>query len=77
MKSSFWYNIIPFDTNDVSDMSSAMGQRWEYLVHVLINAGYLRLKKSELDIMKIKWDNLRIPQQGGEQIQISFHRPKI
>ena len=41
MKSLFWYNIIPFDTNDVSDMSSAMGQRWEYLVHLLINAEYL------------------------------------
>ena len=45
MKTSFWYNIIPLDTNDVSDMSSAMGQRWEYLVHLLINAGYLYFKK--------------------------------
>ena len=41
MKSLFWYNIIPFDTNDVSDISSAMGQQWEYLVHLLINAEYL------------------------------------
>ena len=44
MKSLFWYNIIHFDTNDVSDMSSVMGQRWEYLVHLLINAEYLNLK---------------------------------
>ena len=76
MKTSFWYNIIPLDTNDVSDMSSAMGQRWEYLVHLLINAGYLYLKKKDIEIRKNEWDNLRLSQQGGNQINITAYQPR-
>ena len=53
-----------------------MGQRWEYLVDLLINAEYLSLKKSDIEIRKMKWENLRLSQQGGIPIQITSHHPK-
>ena len=34
------------------------------------------LKKTDIEIRKIKWDNLRISQQGGVCIQINSHYPK-
>ena len=57
-------------------MSSVMGQQWEYLMYVLVNAEYLNLKISDIEIRKIKWDNLRLSQQGNFRIQITLHHLK-
>jgi len=76
MKSSIWYNIIPFGPNDVSDMSTSMGQRWELVLPLLFNANYVLLKRSQLSINVIKWQNLRLLLEGDDMIQIVSFRPR-
>ena len=76
MKSSIWYNIIPFGPNDVSDMSTSMGQRWELVLPLLFNANYVLLKRSQLCINIIKWQNLRLLLEGDDMIQIVSFRPR-
>ena len=44
MRSSIWYNIILFDPNDVSDMSTSMGQWWDHVLTLFFSAGYLLFK---------------------------------
>ena len=70
MRSSIWYNIIPFDPNDVSDMSTSMGQRWDHVLTLFFSAGYLLFKKSQLSINIKKWETLSLLQEGDESIQI-------
>lgn len=36
MTKSVWYNIIPFDQNDTSGMSTSMGQRWELVIPLFL-----------------------------------------
>ena len=76
MRLSIWYNIIPFDPNDVYDMSTSMGQRWDHVLTLIFNADYLLFKKSQLSINIIKWQNLCLLQEGADMIQIVSFRPR-
>jgi len=76
MKSSIWHNIIPFDPNDVSDMSTSMGQRWELVLPLLFNANYVLFKRSHLSINVIKWQNICLLLEGDDMIQIVSFRPR-
>ena len=75
IRSSIWYNIIPFDPNDVYDMSTSMGQRWDHVLTLLFKADYLIFKKSQLSINTLKWQKLRLLQEGADMIQICSYRP--
>jgi len=76
MRSSIWYNIIPFEPNDVSDMSTSMGQRWDRVLTLFFSAGYLLFKKSQLSINITKWQTLCLLQEGDQMIQIVSFRPR-
>ena len=75
MKGSIWYHIIPNEPNDVLDMSTSMGQRWDLVLPLLSNAGYLLFVKSVLTIKVSKWNNLRLLLEGDNMIQICSYRP--
>lgn len=44
MASSVWYNILQFDPNDTSGMSTSIVQRWGFILPCLIYADCLLLK---------------------------------
>lgn len=45
IKFNYWYNILPFDKNDASDISHAIRQRCSYLCPLLVKIGYKSNKK--------------------------------
>jgi hypothetical protein len=71
-----WWKILPNDDESVDTFTFSSGQRWEYLLPLMMEHGLVWKKEGNIDVISNEWQKFSMHDEVDKTIHHTFYRPR-